>query len=62
MVFVSLQVNFILANTADPDEMPHYAAFHRGLQCLPKYPFRGGLTELKNVCLTLVQALLQPLV
>ena len=36
-----LKVNFRLANSADPDEMPHYAAFHLGLQCLPKYPFRG---------------------
>ena len=28
----------ILANSADPDEN---AAFHQGLHCLPKYPFRG---------------------
>ena len=28
--------NFVLANSADPDEMPHYAAFHQGLHCLPK--------------------------
>ena len=21
--------------------MPHYAAFHLGLHCLPKYPFKG---------------------
>ena len=25
---------------ADPDEMQHYAAFHLGLHCLPKYPFK----------------------
>ena len=31
----------ILANSADPDEMQHNAAFHLGLHCLPKYPFRG---------------------
>ena len=30
----------ILANSADPDEMQHDAAFHLGLHCLPKYPFR----------------------
>ena len=24
----------ILANSADPDEMQHYAAFHQGLLCL----------------------------
>ena len=32
---------FILANSANPDEMPHYAAFHQGLHCLPKYLFTG---------------------
>ena len=26
---------------ADPDEMPHFVAFHLGLHCLQKYPFRG---------------------
>ena len=31
----------ILANSADPDEMQHYAAFRLGPHCLPKYPFRG---------------------
>ena len=40
-VFLSLMIVFILANSADPDEMPHYAAFHLGLHCLPKYPFEG---------------------
>ena len=34
-------VVLILANSADPDEMQHYAAFHLGLHCLPKYPFMG---------------------
>ena len=32
---------FIIANSADPDERPHYATFHLGLHWLPKYPFRG---------------------
>ena len=40
-VSLSLKVVLILANSADPDEMQHYAAFHLGLHCLPKYPFRG---------------------
>ena len=31
----------VLANCADPDEMQHYAAFHLGLHCLSKYPFKG---------------------
>ena len=40
-VFLSLKVVLILANCADPDEMQHYAAFHLGLHCLPKYHFKG---------------------
>ena len=31
----------MLANSADPDEMQHYAAFHLGLHCLPKYLSKG---------------------
>ena len=27
-------------NSGGPDEMPHFAAFHLGLQCLPKCPVR----------------------
>ena len=42
-MFHSLKIDFVLANSADPDEMPYYAAFHLGLHCLPKYPFRGFL-------------------
>ena len=36
---------FILANSADPDEMQPYVVFHRGLHCLPKYLF----TSIQNV-------------
>ena len=32
---------FIKVNSADPDEMPHFVAFHLSLHCLPKYSFRG---------------------
>ena len=32
---------FVLANSADPDEMLHFVSFNLGLHCLPKYPFRG---------------------
>ena len=39
-VFLSLKVVLILANSEDPDEMQHYAAFHLGLHCWPKYLFR----------------------
>ena len=37
LIFLSLKIVLILANNADPDEMQHYAAFHLGLHCLPKY-------------------------
>ena len=40
-VFLSLKVVLILANSADPYEMQHYAAFHLCLHCLSKYLFRG---------------------
>ena len=40
-VFLSLKVVLIIANSVDPDEMQHYAAFHQGLHCLPKYSFSG---------------------
>ena len=33
-IFFSLKIVFVLANSVDPDEMPHYAAFHLGLHCL----------------------------
>ena len=36
-----LKIVCILANSADPDEMLHVAAFHWEIHCLPKYPFRG---------------------
>ena len=38
---ISMKFFYILANSADPDEMQHYAAFHQGLHCLTKYPIRG---------------------
>ena len=25
-----------LANSEDPDEMPHHAAFHQGMHCFPR--------------------------
>ena len=39
--FLSLKIDSILANSADPDEMPQYATFHLGPHCLPRYPFKG---------------------
>ena len=32
---------FTLTNSVDPDETPHYVAFHLSLHCLSKCPFRG---------------------
>ena len=31
----------MLANSADPDEMQRDSAFHQGLHCLLKFPFKG---------------------
>ena len=39
IVLLSLKIEYVLANSADPDEMPPYAAFHLGLHSMPKYPF-----------------------
>ena len=36
-VLHSLKIVFILANSAGPDEMLHFAVFHLGLHCLPRY-------------------------
>ena len=40
-VFQSLKKVFIIANSAGPDEMQHYAAFHLGLHCLPNCLLKG---------------------
>ena len=45
---MSLKIVSILANSADPDEMQHYAAFHLGLHRLPKYLFRGKFSYTTN--------------
>ena len=41
IVFLSSKIDFVLANSADPDEMPHNAAFNLGLHCLLKYSLWG---------------------
>ena len=43
IVFLSLKIFFVLANSVDPDGMLHDATFHLGHQCLPKYAFRNHL-------------------
>ena len=48
--FVFQKVDFVLANSVDPDEMQRYAAFHLSQHCLPKklalkgFPVHKGLT------------------
>ena len=46
----SLMIDFVLEKSADPDEMPPYAAFHLGLHCLPyvRSPQRVLLRALSN--------------
>ena len=33
-MLLSLKIIFVLANSVDPNEMPHYAALDMGLLCL----------------------------
>ena len=40
MHFCHARFVLICANGTDPDEMPHYGAFHLDLHCLPKYLFK----------------------
>ena len=46
IVILSMKNFFVFANTVDPDEMLHHAAFHLGLHCLPKY----AVTSIQRVC------------
>ena len=51
----SLKIDFVLANSADPDEMPHNAAFNIGLHRLLKYQFWvSGLQRIKIECLVII--------
>ena len=52
-----MKVASILANSADPDEMQHNAAFLLGLHCLPKYPFRDfqyTMSLRMNLCINIL--------
>ena len=46
-VFLSLRLVLILANSADPNEMQHDAAFHLCPHCLPKYHL--GVSSIQRV-------------
>ena len=41
IIFLSLKIYSVLANSADPDEMPHFVPFYLGLRCVQKHPLRG---------------------
>ena len=41
IVFLSLKIVFVLANSVDLDEVQHYEAFYLNLYCLPKNTFRS---------------------
>ena len=45
---------FALAISADLDEVPHYAAFHLDLHCLPKYAFRVTSIQWVHACSALL--------
>ena len=40
--FRSLNIDYVITNSADSDEMTHRVAFHLGLPCSIKYPIRGA--------------------
>ena len=40
-LYLSVLIEVVIANSADPGEVPHSAIFHLCLYCLPIYPFRG---------------------
>ena len=42
ILYFCLNILLTYINSADLDEMQHYAAFHLGLHCLLKYVFRGS--------------------
>ena len=42
-------MDFVWTNSADPDEMPHYAAFHLGLHTLPKKLFLDSGLQTVNI-------------
>ena len=38
-----------IANSEEPDEMSHNAAFHLGLLCLPQYLFTGTQNRKEDI-------------
>ena len=48
MHYCLVKICYYLCNSAVPDEMPHYAAFHLGLHCLPKYLFSFNIIHFNS--------------
>ena len=44
-----MKIKFVLASSVDPNEILHYAAFHLGIHCLPKYLFGGFSLQWVNL-------------
>ena len=53
---LNMKIVSTFTNSVDFDEKMHYAAFHLGLHCLPKYSFRGFL----NTVLIFHTSIFQP--
>ena len=48
-IFLSLKIIYSLSNSAGPDEMPPYVAFHLGFHYSRKYLFTGIQNETRYV-------------
>ena len=52
MIYRCFKIVFIIENSADPDEIPPYAAFCLGLYCLAKYLFNSIQNEMGKSIIT----------
>ena len=59
-VFLSRKIDFVKAESEDPDKMPCSASFHLGLLCLQKYPFEPPHKISNNVVCATSKASNQP--
>ena len=41
ILYFYLEIDFVSANSTDPDEITHALAFHLSLHCLLMYQFKG---------------------
>ena len=59
IAFLSLKTDFVLINSAGPDEILPYAQFHLDVHCLPLYPLRGFWSLFWLICSVHIQAFMQ---